>query len=216
MLSVEDLNIKRISYKGSRVDFYRNCYVLSTCIIIAMGVVVVINIMVILFSFMQSGDINYYLEEGYTEEYALTLIENRNAIFYDGVRFIKVICPLFLMLFIICKLFSLKYSLINEININADILFYTNYKGIRTLLALNPESYKLRKYCIRRTILAPYQEVAIGIFGIIDYFRYRMLVYKLERHGKITDCINDTKSEILIEMLESDIENLQKKINKVE
>ena len=62
-------------------------------------------------------------------------------------------------------------------------------------------------------LLAPYQEVAIGIFGIIDYFRYRMFVYKLERHGKITDCVNDTKSEILIKMLESDIENLRKKIN---
>ena len=217
MLSVEDLNIKRISYKGSRVDFYRNCYVLSTCIIIAMGVVVVINIMVILFSFMQSGDINYYLEEGYTEEYALSLIENRNVIFNDGVRFFKVICPLFLMLFIIGKLFCLKYSLIDAIDNNINTVFYTNYKGIRTLLSLNPEAYKLRKYCIiRRTILAPYQEVAIGIFGIIDYFRYRMFVYKLERHGKITDCINDTKSEILIKMLESDIENLQKKINKVD
>ena len=216
MLSVEDLNIKRISYKGSRVDFYRNCYVLSTRIIIAMGVVVVINIMVILFSFMHPGDINFYLEEGYTEEYALTQIENKNAIFNDGVRFFKVICPLFLMLFIIGKLFSLKYSLIDAIDNNINTVFYTNYKGIRTLLSLNPEAYKLRKYCIRRTILAPYQEVAIGIFGIIDYFRYRMFVYKLERHGKITDCINDTKSEILIKMLESDIENLQKKINKVD
>ena len=216
MLSVENLNIKKITYKDSRVSFYRSCYLVSTIVVIIIGIVFIIDLMVISSSNMQSGDINYYLEQGYTEEYALTQIENNNIVFNDAVRFFKVICSLFLMLFIICKLFSLKYSLINEININADILFYTNYKGIRTLLALNPESYKLRKYCIRRTILAPYQEVAIGIFGIIDYFRYRMFVYKLERHGKITDCVNDTKSEILIKMLESDIENLQKKINKVE
>lgn len=216
MFNIEDLNIKKITYKDSRVSFYRNCYLISTIVVIIIGIVFIIDLMVILFSNMQSGDINYYLEQGYTEEFALTTIENNNIVFNDAVRFFKVIWSLFLMLFIICKLFSLKYSLINEININVDILFYTNYKGIRTLLALNPESYKLRKYCIRRTILAPYQEVAIGIFGIIDYFRYRIFVYKLERHGKITDCINDAKSEILIKMLESDIENLQKKINKVD
>ena len=216
MFNIENLNIKKITYKDSRVSFYRSCYLISTIVVIIIGIVFIIDLMVISSSNMQSGDINYYLEQGYTEEYALTQIENNNIVFNDAVRFFKVIWPLYLMLFIICKLFGLKYSLINEININVDILFYTNYKGIRTLLALNPESYKLRKYCIRRTILAPYQEVAIGIYGIIDYFRYKMFVYKLERHGKITDCINDTKSEILIKMLESDIENLQKKINKVE
>ena len=216
MFNIENLNIKKITYKDSRVSFYRNCYLISTIVVIIIAIVFIIDLMVISFSNMQSGDINYYLEQGYTEEYALTQIENKNAIFNDGVRFFKVICPLFLMLFIIGKLFSLKYSLIDAIDNNINTVFYTNYKGIRTLLSLNPEAYKLRKYCIRRTILAPYQEVAIGIFGIIDYFRYRMFVYKLERHGKITDCINDTKSEILIKMLESDIENLQNKINKVE